>query len=72
MTIEFAVTGMHCASCGLLIDDAVEELPGVVRAHTDVRRERTVVELDGTGASVEQVLAVIAAEGYGASVVAGD
>ncbi|MCX5128104.1 hypothetical protein [Streptomyces sp. NBC_00347] len=28
--MEFTVTGMHCNSCGLLIDDEVEELAGVV------------------------------------------
>jgi Cu+-exporting ATPase len=70
--LELAITGMHCASCGMLIDDAVEELPGIVRVRTDLRQERTVVELDGTGATVEQVLAAIEAEGYGASIVSTD
>ncbi|MFP5377090.1 MAG: heavy-metal-associated domain-containing protein [Acidimicrobiia bacterium] len=28
-TTELRVDGMHCASCGMLIDDAVEDLPGV-------------------------------------------
>lgn len=64
--LELDITGMHCASCGLLIDDAVEDLPGVVRAWTDSRAERTTVELDGTGADVEQVITAIAAAGYSA------
>jgi copper chaperone CopZ len=50
----FAVEGMHCASCGLLIDDVVEELPGVVSSATDVRAGRTVVTL-AEGASVDPV-----------------
>lgn len=55
--LVLAIGGMHCASCGLLIDDAVEELPGVVRSHTDTRTDRTTVELDCSGAGVEQVIA---------------
>ncbi|WP_405977595.1 heavy-metal-associated domain-containing protein [Streptomyces sp. NBC_00158] len=42
--MTFAVTGTHCNSCGLLIDDEVEELVGVDTSTTDVRTERTVVE----------------------------
>ena len=67
--LEFAVTGMHCASCGLLIDDAIEELPGVLSARTDMRSERTVVELDDQGASPNQVIAAITGEGYGAVLI---
>ncbi|MGQ0465248.1 MAG: heavy-metal-associated domain-containing protein [Sporichthyaceae bacterium] len=65
-----AVTGMHCASCGMLIDEAVEDLAGVRRSHTDTRTERTVVELDGTGATPTDVIAAIEAEGYRAALVA--
>jgi copper chaperone len=61
----FAVEGMHCASCGLLIDDVVEELPGVVSSATDVRAGRTVVTL-AEGASVDPVTVTeaISAAGY--------
>ncbi|MBA3742019.1 MAG: heavy-metal-associated domain-containing protein [Sporichthya sp.] len=55
---------MHCPSCGMLIDEAVEDLPGVVRSSTDMKTERTTVELDGTGATPATVLAAIEAEGY--------
>jgi copper chaperone len=44
-TLIFEVGGMHCPSCGLLIDEVVEELPGVVSSATDVRAGRTVVRL---------------------------
>ncbi|MGH9157683.1 MAG: heavy-metal-associated domain-containing protein [Acidimicrobiales bacterium] len=33
----FLVAGMHCASCGLLIDDALDELTGVRTCATDAR-----------------------------------
>ncbi|MFF3863928.1 heavy-metal-associated domain-containing protein [Streptomyces sp. NPDC002209] len=61
--MEFAVTGMHCNSCGLLIDDEVEELPGVTSSTTDVRTERTVVELTGP-IPAERIVAAIAEAGY--------
>lgn len=50
----FAVEGMHCASCGLLIDDFVEDVPGVASSATDIRAGRTVVTL-AEGASVDPV-----------------
>lgn len=60
-----AISGMHCASCGLLIDDPVEDIPGVKRSQTDMRAERTTVELDGTGAGVAEVISAIEAEATG-------
>lgn len=70
-TLTFAVTGMHCASCGLLIDDAVEELDGVDRCETDSRRGRTVVQVDPSVATVEAIVAAIAEAGYEADPVSG-
>lgn len=66
-TLTFAVTGMHCASCGLLIDDAVEELVGVERSETDSRRGRTVVRADPLLVPVATILDVIAGTGYHAA-----
>ena len=64
-----AISGMHCSSCGILIDDALEELPGVLSARTDVRSETTTVQLDGSQTSLDQVLAAVAGEGYGATLI---
>ncbi len=44
LTLE--VGGMHCGSCGMLIDETLEEMPGVAASDTDVGGERTVVEYD--------------------------
>ena len=70
-TLVFAVSGMHCASCGLLIDDAVEELEGVERCQTDSRRGRTVVSADPALATVAEIVAAIAAAGFRAEPVGG-
>ena len=69
VTMTFAVAGMHCASCGLLIDDAVEELEGVERSDTDSLRGRTVVVVDPTVATADDVVVAIAAAGYRAEEV---
>ncbi|WP_262007903.1 heavy-metal-associated domain-containing protein [Streptomyces sp. FIT100] len=45
--VTLLVEGMHCTSCGLLIDDELEEGDGVRSSTTDVRTRRTVVRLDG-------------------------
>ncbi|WP_019873186.1 heavy-metal-associated domain-containing protein [Sporichthya polymorpha] len=63
-TIVLAISGMHCASCGMLIDEAVEDLPGVRESRTDMKAARTTVDLDGTGAGPAEVVAAIEAEGY--------
>lgn len=64
-TLVFAVEGMHCASCGLLIDDFVEEVPGVASSTTHVPSGRTVVVCaDGADIDPAAVAAAIAAAGY--------
>ena len=67
VTLAFVVTGMHCASCGLLVDDAVEELPGVERSETDSRRGRTVVRADPAATTSAEIVAAIAQAGYSAA-----
>ncbi|WP_407835718.1 cation transporter [Streptomyces sp. DSM 116496] len=61
--MEFTVTGMHCNSCGLLIDDEVEELAGVVASATSLRTGRTVVDTDRP-VDPAAVIAAIASAGY--------
>jgi copper chaperone CopZ len=58
------VTGMHCASCGLLIDETLEELPGVVSSSTDLRRETTTVEYDPAQTTLTTIAAEIVGLGY--------
>ncbi|MGH2725785.1 MAG: heavy-metal-associated domain-containing protein [Actinomycetota bacterium] len=61
----FKVTGMHCGSCGMLIDDAVEELPGVESSETDVRKGSTTVVHDES-LSQKAIVEAIVAVGYSA------
>lgn len=65
-TWTFAVTGMHCGSCGLLIDDALEDVDGVLAASTSVKLGVTTVRVDPTRTRPDAVVAAITAEGYAA------
>ena len=61
---QFAISGMHCASCSMAIDDALEELPGITRASTQYAKSETTVWADANKVSVEQMLRVIKNAGY--------
>jgi Cu+-exporting ATPase len=45
--LTFAVGGMHCGSCGMLIDDTLADLDGVLTSTTSFRTRTSVVEVDG-------------------------
>ena len=68
--LRFAVTGMHCGSCGLSVDEAVEDVAGVARATTSFRSGITEVHLS-QGARSDQVtgevVAAVLTLGYAAS-----
>ncbi|MFI7676317.1 heavy-metal-associated domain-containing protein [Actinophytocola sp. NPDC049390] len=68
-THVFAVEGMHCGSCALLIDDTLEDLPGVHSTQTTVKQGRSTVELDPSQSSPEDVIAAIEELGYRAAPV---
>lgn len=69
-TITLEITGMHCASCGVLVDDCMEDVTGVVSSQTDVKRGTcvAVVEPDLADAAV---LAAVAEAGYTGRVLSG-
>lgn len=69
-THTFRVDGMHYASCSMLIDETLEDLPGVATSHTSVKNARTTVELDTTATTTEQVTAAITELGYQAELLA--
>jgi copper chaperone len=63
-TRTFAVEGMHCASCALLVDDVLADLPGVAHVETSRRRERSIVGLDPAATTPQDVVAAIQELGY--------
>lgn len=68
--VVLEIQGMHCPSCGLTIDDAVEEIPEVSRSTTSFRaRKIEAVLVPGADRRdvALQVQAVVAAAGYRAT-----
>lgn len=45
-TITFKLSGLHCTSCSLNIDDALEDLPGVISASTSYAKQESVITYD--------------------------
>ena len=66
-TVTLAITGMHCASCGLLIDDVLLDVPGVSDAETDRKTERCTVTA-GPGVTDQALLDAVVEAGYTATV----
>jgi copper chaperone len=66
-THTFRVEGMHCGSCALLIDDALQDLPGVRGTQTRVKVGLSTVDLDLARSRPEDVISAIEELGYRAS-----
>jgi copper chaperone CopZ len=67
-THVFHIEGMHCGS-SLLIDDTLEDRPGVHSTQTTIKQKRSTVELDTSQNSAEDVISAIAELGYRATPV---
>jgi len=67
-TTTIAVRGMHCSSCAILIDETLEEIPGVASASTNLRQECTTVEYDPSRTTPDALVAEIIELGYTAEV----
>ncbi len=55
---------MHCTSCAMNIDGALEDLAGVVSSDTSYAKSVTKVTYDETQVRLEKIKAAIEAEGY--------
>jgi len=62
--LQLKIDGMHCVSCGLNIDGAVEELPGVTKSQTDYAHGKTNIDYDSTQVTPEQIAITIEKLGY--------
>jgi copper chaperone CopZ len=62
-TYTFRIDGMHCPSCPLLIDDTLEDLPGVAASTTSYKQRLAEVQITA-GTTPDQVTSAIAALGY--------
>ena len=67
MEAKLKVEGMHCASCPLLIDEELEELPGVSEAKTSLAKQETHVVFDESQVELPELLETIEELGYRAA-----
>ena len=65
--ISLDITGMHCASCVMSIEDALKAVPGVRSAAVNLATEKAVVEMDSGQVNAEALLRAIEEAGYGAT-----
>ena len=56
--------GMHCKSCEMLIQDALEELDGIQSAKADNTAGIVIVEFDPAKTSLELIKSAIKKQGY--------
>ncbi len=62
--IDFRLTGMHCASCAINIDFALEDMDGVKEASTNYAKEISTVTFDRKKLKKEDLISVIESLGY--------
>lgn len=68
---KFQIHGMHCVSCAMSVDNAIEDLPGVKSATTQYARQVSEVEYDEQQVTETQIIAAIREAGYQALVADG-
>jgi Cu+-exporting ATPase len=67
-TVTIEITGMHCASCTLLVDDCMEDVDGVVSSRTDLRSGQCTAVVSDTVTDAD-VLGAVAEAGYAGTIV---
>ncbi len=65
----FGVTGMTCASCAMVIEKVLGAKPGIVKASVNLAAESVAVDFDPAVVSVDGLIGVVKAAGYGAIVL---
>jgi copper chaperone CopZ len=62
MKKELKIKGMHCKSCKMLIEDALDDLG--VKSNVDNEKGTAVIEFDESKITLEEIEKVIVKEGY--------
>lgn len=62
--ITFKLSGLHCSSCAMSIDNALEEIPGVLETNTSFAKAETRVSFDPTKTNQEELKRAIQGAGY--------
>ncbi|MDD5397305.1 MAG: heavy metal translocating P-type ATPase [Candidatus Moranbacteria bacterium] len=65
--INLSLSGMHCASCAMLVERALSKTGGVQQAHVNFAAEKVLVDFDENVTDVQKIIAAIVKGGYGAT-----
>ena len=68
-TVTVEVAGMHCASCGILVDDCLEDVDGVVTSQTSIKTGQCVAVVTDM-VTDDDVLAAVVEAGYTGTILA--
>ena len=64
VTTQLKTSGMHCASCSMLVDMTLSEIDGVSASKTDHATGDTVVTYDSDAVTLDSILEAIRSVGY--------
>ena len=63
---QYNISGMHCASCALVIENNLKKLPGVTNASVNYATQKATVEYDCQNCDDTGVVKTVKQSGYGA------
>lgn len=66
---EYDISGMHCASCALIIEKKLQKLSGVKTANVNFAVEKAIVEYDDNQVDDDKIMAAVKSSGYSATPV---
>jgi Cu+-exporting ATPase len=67
---QYNISGMHCASCALVIENNLKKLPGVTNAGVNYATQKATVEYDCQDCSDQGVIKTVQQSGYKAELAA--
>ncbi|MHA2621422.1 MAG: heavy metal translocating P-type ATPase [bacterium JZ-2024 1] len=66
--VNLHIRGMHCASCVINVENALQEVPGVISATVSLPLEKAVVTVQGGRDRIPELLRAVSDAGYSAIV----
>lgn len=64
---HLSLSGMHCASCALIIEKSLKKIPAVKEAHVNFAAEKASVIFDETKNSIKDLIGAVEKAGYKAA-----
>jgi mercuric ion transport protein len=62
--VEFAISGMTCASCEEHVNYAVNKLPGIINSNASYENGNAIVEFDNTQTNITEIEKAVNSTGY--------